>query len=124
LLAGSLPELAGKKVVLPLCGGNIDTTMIGRVIERGLAADHRLSRITAVISDRPGGLSRFANTVAQAGGNILEIEHDRAFLADDFSSVRVQCLMETRDQAHLQSVLEKLNTEGFFARDAGADGTG
>lgn len=57
LLSGQLPELRGKKVVIPLCGGNIDTTVLGRVIERGLAADARLVRFSVIVSDRPGGIA-------------------------------------------------------------------
>ena len=57
LLQGALPELAGKKVVLPLCGGNVDTPVLGRVLERGMAADGRLVKFEAVVSDRPGGIA-------------------------------------------------------------------
>jgi threonine dehydratase len=57
MLQGLLPELEGKTVVIPLCGGNVDTPVLGRVIERGLAADARLIRFDAVVSDRPGGIS-------------------------------------------------------------------
>jgi threonine dehydratase len=52
-----LPELEGKRVVVPLCGGNVDTPVLGRVIERGLAADGRLIRFEATVSDRPGGIA-------------------------------------------------------------------
>ena len=51
------PELKGKNIVVPLCGGNIDTTTLGRVIDRGLAADDRLCNFTATVSDRPGGIA-------------------------------------------------------------------
>src|SRR5438045_5105370 len=78
-LAGLLPELAGKKVVLPLTGGNIDLATLGRVLERGLASDGRLYRFTATISDRPGGLARFAGLVAAQGASIIDIAPDRAF---------------------------------------------
>src|SRR5262249_447890 len=63
-LAGLTAELANKKVVLLLCGGNIDLNTLDRVIERGLASDGRLCRFTATISDRPGGLARFAGLIA------------------------------------------------------------
>src|ERR1043166_9211699 len=65
LLAGLLPELRGRKVVLPLCGGNIDTNILGRVMERGLAADGRLCRFSAIISDRAGGLAKFSSLLAE-----------------------------------------------------------
>ena len=51
----------GKNVVVLLCGGNIDTSTLGRVIDRGLAADHRLIRFSATVSDRPGGIARYRN---------------------------------------------------------------
>lgn len=57
----------GKNVVASLCGGNIDTTLLGRVIERGLAADHRIVRFSATVSDRPGGIAALARDMADAG---------------------------------------------------------
>lgn len=112
-LAGLLPELKGKTVVLPLCGGNIDTPILGRVLERGLASDGRLYRFTATISDRPGGLARFAGLLAETSASIIEIAHDRAFSSDDINTVNVHCIVETRDADHVQIVRERLDQEGF-----------
>jgi threonine dehydratase len=112
-LAGLLPELRGKSVVLPLCGGNIDTPILGRVLERGLASDGRLYRFTATISDRPGGLARFAGLLAETGASILEIAHDRAFASDDITTVSVHCVVETRDAAHIAELRARLAREGF-----------
>lgn len=117
-LAGLVPELKGKKVVLPLSGGNIDTPILGRVLERGLASDGRLHRFTATISDRPGGLACFAGLVADAGASILEIAHDRAFASDDITTVRVHCVVETRDAAHIAALRERLAREGFLLSPA------
>ena len=116
-LASLLPELKGKNVVLPLCGGNIDTPILGRVLERGLASDGRLYRFTATISDRPGGLARFAGILAETGASILEISHDRAFASDDITTVTVQCIVETTDASHIAAIREKLTTEGFLVED-------
>jgi threonine dehydratase len=113
-LAGLLPELSGKKVVLPLCGGNIDLNTLGRVIERGLAFDGRLWRFTATISDRPGGLARFASLIADEGASIVDIAHDRAFSADDISTVTVHCVVETRDAEHIKKLRERLAEGGFL----------
>jgi threonine dehydratase len=77
LLEGQLPELRGKKVVLPLCGGNVDTPVLGRVLERGLAVDGRLVRFEALVSDRPGGIAALTNVLYQAGVSIKEIFHER-----------------------------------------------
>lgn len=112
-LAGLVPELANRNVVLPLCGGNIDTPILGRVLERGLASDGRLYHFTATISDRPGGLARFAGLLAETGASILEITHDRAFASDDITTVSVHCIVETRDVAHITAVRERLGREGF-----------
>lgn len=112
-LANRVPELAGRKVALPLCGGNIDLTMLGHVIERGLASDGRLCRFTATISDRPGGLARFAGLVAEEGASIIDIAHDRAFADDDITTVAVHCVVETRDAEHIHTLRERLNREGF-----------
>jgi threonine dehydratase len=113
-LAGLVPQLKGKKVVLPLCGGNIDLTTLGRVIERGLASDGRLSRFTATISDRPGGLAKFAALIAEEGGSIVEITHDRAFSDQDISTVAVHCVVETRDLNHGRQLRDRLVQQGFL----------
>jgi threonine dehydratase len=96
-----------------LCGGNIDTPILGRILERGLASDGRLCRFTATISDRPGGLARFAGLLAETGASILEISHDRAFASDDITTVNVHCIVETRDADHIRIVHERLDQEGF-----------
>ena len=101
-LSGKLDNLKGKQVVLTLCGGNIDLTMLGRVIEVGLVADGRLSRFTVSISDRPGGLARLAELIASTGASIKEIVHDRAFSGPDLTAVRVICVVETTGHAHVQ----------------------
>ena len=103
-LAGRLDTLKGKNVVLVLCGGNIDLTMLDRVIEIGLVADGRLSRFTVTISDRPGGLARLAEIIASAGASIKEIVHDRAFAGPDLSAVRVVCVVETNGHDHVHAL--------------------
>jgi threonine dehydratase len=112
-LAGLVPELKGRNVVLPLSGGNIDTPILGRVLERGLASDGRLWRFTATISDRPGGLARFAGLIAETGASIIEITHDRAFSSEDINTVNVHCIVETRDGRHVAELRERLSGEGF-----------
>jgi threonine dehydratase len=112
-LAGLVPELRGKRVVLPLTGGNIDLASLNRVLERGLASDGRLCRFTATLTDRPGGLARFASLIAEEGANIIDITHDRAFGNDDINNAIVQCVVETRDAEHIAKVCERLNREGF-----------
>jgi threonine dehydratase len=117
-LSGQLPELAGKKVVLLLCGGNIDPNVLSRVIERGLVADGRLCRFTAVISDRPGGLADLTSQIAAAGASIKQVVHDRAFAGSDVSAVHVLCTVETRNHQHMAELRERLSSHGVQTYDA------
>lgn len=114
-LSGMLPEIKGKNVVLPLTGGNIDTPILGRVLERGMASDGRLYRFTATISDRPGGLAALSRIIADTGASILEIMHDRAFAGEDITTANVHCVVETRDQNHIAELRGCLQKEGFIA---------
>lgn len=101
-------QLQGKKVVLPLCGGNIDTTTLGRVLERGLAADGRLCRFVATVSDRPGGIARLTRFLADAGASLKDIYHERAWLQSAVDRVQVRCVIETADQQHADEVRSAL----------------
>ena len=96
--------LAGKKVVLVLCGGNIDVMLISRIIERGLAAEGRLCRFTAYISDRPGSLAKFLSVIAATGASIKDVAHDRNFGPPDIAYVPAVCTVETRDFEHIQEI--------------------
>ena len=113
MMAGRLPKLRGKKVVLIVGGGNIDPAILSRVIEKGLVHDGRLTRFTAIISDRPGGLAVLARVIADAGASIKDIEHDRAFSGPDVSAVHVVCTVETRDRAHIAALHRALKKNGF-----------
>jgi threonine dehydratase len=112
-LAGKLPELAGRRTVLVLTGGNIDLAVLGRVIEHGLVVDGRLCRFTVTISDRPGGLARLAEQIAAAGASVKEIAHDRAFCGPDVSAVSVLCTVETADRQHIVELYRQLRKAGF-----------
>jgi threonine dehydratase len=116
LLSGQLPELKGKTVVLLLCGGNIDPLVLGRVIEIGMAADGRLARLIATISDRPGGLAKLASVIAETGASIQQITHDRVFSGPDVSNVRVMCDVETHDQSHIELLKQALTDQGIAVR--------
>ncbi|KAA0202301.1 hypothetical protein HAZT_HAZT001295 [Hyalella azteca] len=110
ILAGELPELKGKRVVIPLCGGNIDTTVLGRCLERGLAADGRLVKFTVTVSDRPGGIAELTRLMASLGVSIKDMTHERAWIRSDIFSVEVKALAETRDREHslqLQAALQQ-----------------
>lgn len=113
MMAGVLPELSGKRVALVVCGGNIDPAILSRVIEKGLVHDGRLTRFTAKISDRPGGLAELCRVIATCGASVKDIAHDRAFSGPDVSAVHAVCTVETRDHAHIQQLHRALKKAGF-----------
>jgi len=123
LLDGRCPELAGRRVVLLLCGGNIDLTILDRVIDHGLAADGRRWRFKTAVSDRPGGIARLTAVIAAAGASVREIVHDRAFSGADVFSTTVEVTVETSGREHVAALAERLLTDGFAVEPAtGADG--
>jgi threonine dehydratase len=113
LMAGKLPQLAGRCVALVVCGGNIDPAILSRVIEKGLVHDGRLTRFTAKISDRPGGLAELSRVIAAAGASVKDVAHDRAFSGADVSAVNVVCTVETRDRAHVAALHRALKQHHF-----------
>jgi len=113
MLDESGAEFAGRTVVLLLCGGNIDLTILDRVIDHGLAADGRRWRFTTRISDRPGGIARLTAAIAATGASVREIVHDRAFAGPDVFSTGVEVTVETADRAHVALLVERLEAEGF-----------
>ena len=117
-LSGQLSELSGKRVVLVFSGGNIDPNILSRVIESGLVADGRLSRFTAIISDRPGGLADLTAQIASTAASIKQVVHDRAFAGSDVSAVHVLCTVETRDNRHLTELRDRLKERGVQTFDS------
>jgi len=113
MMSGKLPRLVGKRVALIVGGGNIDPAILSRVIEKGLVHDGRLSRFTAIISDRPGGLAELCRVIASSGASIKDIAHDRAFSGPDVSAVHAVCTVETRDRAHIATLHHALKKNGF-----------
>ena len=113
MMAGKLPRLAKKRVVLIVGGGNIDPAILSRVIETGLVHDGRLTRFTARISDRPGGLAELCRVIASCGASVKDIAHDRAFSGSDVSAVNAVCTVETRDRGHIAALHRALKRRGF-----------
>lgn len=113
MMTGKLPRLAGKRVALIVSGGNIDPAILSRVIEKGLVHDGRLTRFTAIISDRPGGLAELCRVIAISGASVKDIAHDRAFSGPDVSAVHAVCTVETRDRGHISSLHRALKKNGF-----------
>jgi threonine dehydratase len=106
-------DLKGKNIVVPLCGGNIDTTVLGRVIERGLAADNRLCNFYATVSDRPGGIARLTQLMSEQGASIKDIYHERAGLHSSVDQVQVRCVVELQGKAHAERLKAALLEKGY-----------
>lgn len=111
-LYAGLP-LAGKNVVCVVSGGNIDVTILSRVISRGLAAQGRLSEITVELDDRPGQLEVVAKIVAEQGANVVSVYHDRSDPETRLNAVYLRMMLETRNEAHRTGIEQALLAQGF-----------
>jgi len=112
--------LTGGRVVLVLSGGNIDVTMLARIIERGLVKDGRLVRLGVILQDRPGALARLTAQIAQEQANILQIEHDRAFSHQPIGSTEVELTLETSGRKHIDAIKQRLEAAGYSVEERGS----
>ena len=106
-------DMKGKNIVVPLCGGNIDTTVLGRVLDRGLAADKRLVNFYATVSDRPGGIAKLTALLSEEGASIKDIMHERAWLFSSVDQVQVKCVVELQGREHGKRVKNALMSHGY-----------
>jgi threonine dehydratase len=104
-------------VGLVLSGGNIDPLLLAAIIERGMVRAGRLARVRVSVRDVPGSLAHITATVAEAGANIDEVHHQRAFTMLAAQNVEVELVLQTRGRAHLASVLDALHQAGFAAEE-------
>ncbi|MCE2916169.1 MAG: threonine ammonia-lyase [Rubrivivax sp.] len=107
---------AGRTVGLVLCGGNIDPLLLASILERGMVRAGRLARIRVAARDSPGVLARITAIVAEAGANIDEVHHQRAFSMLSAQSVEVELVVQTRNPAHVRELVDALRGQGFEAR--------
>ena len=113
-------QFKGRKVGLVLSGGNIDPMLLAAIIGRGMVRSGRLARIVVSARDVPGSLARVTTLVAEAGANVQEIHHQRAFTLLAAQNVEIEMVLQTRDTAHVQELLARLAAEGLEARWLGA----
>ena len=106
----------GKKVGLVLCGGNIDPLLLAAIIERGMVRAGRLARIRVSARDIPGSLAKITATVAEAGANIDEVHHQRAFTTLTAQNVEIELVIQTRGPQHIADVLAQLLAAGLEAQ--------
>ena len=110
-------RFAGKRVGLVLSGGNIDPMLLASIIERGMVRAGRLARIAVNARDVPGNLARITALVAEAGANIGEVHHQRAFTLLAAQNVEIELVLQTRGRAHVKQVIDALNAAGFGAHE-------
>jgi threonine dehydratase len=114
------PELfRGRKVGLVVSGGNVDIRLLSNVILRELARAGRILSLTITIEDRPGLLARVATIIGEAGGNILEVSHNRLMTGLSAKSADLGLVIEARDQAHASEIKTRLKEAGYSLRDHG-----
>ena len=106
----------GQKVGLVLSGGNIDPQLLAQIIGRGLVRSGRLVRVAVSARDVPGTLARITAIVAEAGANIDEVHHQRAFTLLAAQSVEIEMVLQTRGPQHVEEVLQALAAQGIEAR--------
>ena len=112
LLSGQLEHLRGMKTAIVLCGGNIDVTALGRVIERGLAMSKRLIRFTSTVPDRPGGLAEFAVALAKTGASVKDIMQERPIIVSNKTTI-LRVTIETKSAQHADQVVREMADKGF-----------
>jgi threonine dehydratase len=108
-------RFAGRRVGIPICGGNIDTRVLSSVLMRGLVRDGRLVRLRVVMPDLAGSLAKVAAMIGAAGGNIMEVQHQRVFGTASIRSPEVEFVIETRDREHGLALLAALEKNGVRA---------
>lgn len=108
-----IPDIAGKKVCCVVSGGNIDVTILSRVIDRGLKMSGRTANITVSLSDKPGQLSTVSTIIANEGANVVSVNYASTDLDMNITDCYLRLSIETRDFAHIEQIKQALATAGF-----------
>lgn len=112
-LFNKLPDVAGKKVVCLISGGNIDVTILSRVINRGLLMSGRQCSLTLELMDKPGQLVGVSEIIAQCGGNVTAVLHERTNEGTAINGCYLKLQIETKDFAHIKLIKDSLTKSGF-----------
>jgi threonine dehydratase len=106
-------SLKGERTAVLVCGGNIDVSLLARIIERGLAKDGRRVRIRVHLADRPGALHHLTKILSDQRANIVETLHSRAYYGVSLGDTVIDITLETRGAAHITAISKALETEGY-----------
>jgi threonine dehydratase len=102
----------GKKTCVLLCGGNIDLNIIAKVIDKGLIRKGRLAELSVIVDDIPGNLNRLTKAIADLGGNILEVHHDRVSKGLFLRETKIDFVLETTSPEHIEKIRQALSDCG------------
>lgn len=106
-----------KKVVLVICGGNIDVNLLERIIDRGLIESNRKVTIAVPIQDRPGTLHHLTKIIKDVGANVLQVVHDRDSSGTGITGARVVFTLETKGEEHLNTLLKEMKKDFPLSRE-------
>ena len=109
-------RFAGRRVGVPICGGNIDGRILANVLLRGLLRDGRLLRLSLQIPDRPGVLADIAGRIGDSGGNIIEVVHQRLFDSPSVQAADLELMVEARDPSHADAIVASLASSYTVSR--------
>ncbi|MCG8428108.1 MAG: threonine ammonia-lyase [Chromatiales bacterium] len=113
-----IENIGGKNVIVVISGGNIDMTLLSKILDRGLERDGRLARLKVVVPDKPGSTATLATIVAQAHSNILEISQNRHASEVQLEETEVSLSLETRGKRHMQQIIAAIEEHGFTVKTA------
>ncbi|MBR4015774.1 MAG: threonine ammonia-lyase [Anaerotignum sp.] len=109
-------DIAGKKVVCVVSGGNVDINILDRIIDKGLQENGRLTEFSVTMADKPGQLLQLIQVIAETGANIFEVVHNRIANGVAVSNVVVDVVVETRNEAHSEEMLAALKSKGYAVK--------
>lgn len=113
VLADKIPDIKGKNVCCVISGGNIDVTILSRVIERGLKMSRRKATITIALSDKPGQLTEVSSIVSKTGANVTNVNYDYTDLGMNITDCYLKLSVETRDFEHIEEIKKALIEKNF-----------
>ena len=113
VMFNKIPDIKGKKVVCLVSGGNIDVTILSRVIKRGLLKSGRSDTLTIQLEDRPGPLRDVSEIISKLGGNVVSVHHERASEDSDITDCLLRLVLETRNFDHIREIRQALAAAGF-----------
>ncbi|MBX6359291.1 MAG: threonine ammonia-lyase [Acidobacterium ailaaui] len=106
-------SLMGQRTAVLVGGGNIDVSLLAKIIERGLVKDHRWTRLRIHLTDRPGSLHQLTKIIADARANIVQTSYDRAYYGVNLGDTVIDFTLETRGSDHVQQLAEALTASGY-----------